>query len=307
MVLGMTLDDALHDLAAIGSNELPREAMRWALEHWDEAGPRLVAMLDAYASGRDHSEATGRALFFAIHLLGERGEAAAFGPLCQLLLDAETADLVLGDAITETLPPLLVSTYDGDLAALVALVEAEGAGEFVREEALLVTAYLTHTDRVGEAEMRAHLRRWAAGELRPRGEHLVWVGWVLAVAYLGYEDMAGEAEALIRRGFVPGEVMGVAEFREDLQRTLADPERLAGFEHDRIGPFTDAIGELASWHAFSGGENASDTRPVPFELDDYEDYVVQRPITNPLRGVGRNDPCPCGSGKKFKKCCLTAV
>lgn len=28
---------------------------------------------------------------------------------------------------------------------------------------------------------------------------------------------------------------------------------------------------------------------------------------NPLRvetRVGRNDPCPCGSGKKFKKCCL---
>lgn len=23
--------------------------------------------------------------------------------------------------------------------------------------------------------------------------------------------------------------------------------------------------------------------------------------------VGRNDPCPCGSGKKHKKCCLSAV
>jgi preprotein translocase subunit SecA len=23
---------------------------------------------------------------------------------------------------------------------------------------------------------------------------------------------------------------------------------------------------------------------------------------NPYTGVGRNDPCPCGSGKKFKKC-----
>jgi len=22
------------------------------------------------------------------------------------------------------------------------------------------------------------------------------------------------------------------------------------------------------------------------------------------QSVGRNDPCPCGSGKKFKKCCL---
>ena len=20
--------------------------------------------------------------------------------------------------------------------------------------------------------------------------------------------------------------------------------------------------------------------------------------------VGRNDPCPCGSGKKYKKCCM---
>ena len=22
------------------------------------------------------------------------------------------------------------------------------------------------------------------------------------------------------------------------------------------------------------------------------------------KSIGRNDPCPCGSGKKFKKCCL---
>ena len=27
-------------------------------------------------------------------------------------------------------------------------------------------------------------------------------------------------------------------------------------------------------------------------------------MVDPYRGVGRNDPCPCGSGKKFKKCCL---
>jgi uncharacterized protein YecA (UPF0149 family) len=25
---------------------------------------------------------------------------------------------------------------------------------------------------------------------------------------------------------------------------------------------------------------------------------------NPMRHVGRNDPCPCGSGKKAKRCCL---
>ncbi|WP_304055492.1 SEC-C metal-binding domain-containing protein [Nitrosomonas communis] len=27
-------------------------------------------------------------------------------------------------------------------------------------------------------------------------------------------------------------------------------------------------------------------------------------LTTPAK-VGRNDPCPCGSGKKYKKCCGT--
>jgi len=26
-----------------------------------------------------------------------------------------------------------------------------------------------------------------------------------------------------------------------------------------------------------------------------------------MEKVGRNDPCPCGSGKKFKKCCESKV
>ena len=31
---------------------------------------------------------------------------------------------------------------------------------------------------------------------------------------------------------------------------------------------------------------------------------AQKMHDDPYKGVGRNDPCPCGSGKKFKKCCL---
>jgi uncharacterized protein YecA (UPF0149 family) len=29
-------------------------------------------------------------------------------------------------------------------------------------------------------------------------------------------------------------------------------------------------------------------------------------IVNEGPKIGRNDPCPCGSGKKYKKCCLLA-
>jgi len=31
------------------------------------------------------------------------------------------------------------------------------------------------------------------------------------------------------------------------------------------------------------------------------------PIRNRAQRVGRNDPCPCGSGKKYKRCCLNKV
>jgi len=41
----------------------------------------------------------------------------------------------------------------------------------------------------------------------------------------------------------------------------------------------------------------------PFaEEDDHDLFSV--PYTRPLPKIGRNEPCPCGSGKKYKKCCL---
>jgi SEC-C motif-containing protein len=33
------------------------------------------------------------------------------------------------------------------------------------------------------------------------------------------------------------------------------------------------------------------------------DMVKARPVVREGPKVGRNDPCPCGSGKKHKKCC----
>ena len=32
-------------------------------------------------------------------------------------------------------------------------------------------------------------------------------------------------------------------------------------------------------------------------------WARQKDLGFPAMNVGRNDPCPCGSGKKYKKCC----
>ena len=37
---------------------------------------------------------------------------------------------------------------------------------------------------------------------------------------------------------------------------------------------------------------------------DLQDILYAKPSINSYSKIGRNDPCPCGSGKKHKKCCL---
>ena len=63
-----------------------------------------------------------------------------------------------------------------------------------------------------------------------------------------------------------------------------------------------AVDELSGWYGFSdkylkarAKERASASAPPGFFGDTFERETPK---------VGRNDPCPCGSGRKFKKCCL---
>jgi preprotein translocase subunit SecA len=42
--------------------------------------------------------------------------------------------------------------------------------------------------------------------------------------------------------------------------------------------------------------------PTPAELAEEDVVVAQKPMVRPTRKIGRNEPCPCGSGKKYKHC-----
>jgi SEC-C motif len=45
---------------------------------------------------------------------------------------------------------------------------------------------------------------------------------------------------------------------------------------------------------------------IPAVTTEQDDYLERKPVPflRTDKQVGRNDPCPCGSGKKFKKCCM---
>jgi len=68
-----------------------------------------------------------------------------------------------------------------------------------------------------------------------------------------------------------------------------------------------------SGHDFSGDECENIQKAIAPNVREIHAYWLARrekagPASQPVRRqqprVGRNDPCPCGSGKKYKKCCL---
>ena len=40
-----------------------------------------------------------------------------------------------------------------------------------------------------------------------------------------------------------------------------------------------------------------------YEMGEWDEPVITQPFIRESPKIGRNDPCPCGSGKKYKKCC----
>ena len=105
----MDVEPAIQAFASAG-HDLPRKAMQWALDHWDEASPGLLSMLERFTSGADRSRDAARAVFFILHLAGERQDTRVFPLLCCLAQDGEAIEAVLGDGITTTLKGILIST-----------------------------------------------------------------------------------------------------------------------------------------------------------------------------------------------------
>ena len=64
------------------------------------------------------------------------------------------------------------------------------------------------------------------------------------------------------------------------------------FIHQQLEQF-GGVGPVEPPEGFPGGAEAAEPEEVPIQL----------PFHREEPKVGRNDPCPCGSGKKYKKCC----
>ena len=72
--------------------------------------------------------------------------------------------------------------------------------------------------------------------------------------------------------------------RQDPRFSQEQLDALTAAAPDQIGPWVVALNEWRLAHRELG-------------------HIPPSPFPAQAANVGRNDPCPCGSGKKYKKCC----
>jgi uncharacterized protein len=293
----MDIEGIIHQLTHYKA--LPVEAIRAASANREVLVPRFIEAFEEFTKGNNRSE-VANLLFLAFHLLGEWGEKSAYRPLTRFLrCPIEDIDWVLGDdGITETSHRVIAAVFDGKPQPLYELILDPAADEFVRSRMCEVVAMVTLRGEMQRDEAASFLRACFA-YLSPQQDCFVWNGWQSAIALLGLTEMKPLVEEAFNRGSFHSSILSFKDFNEDLERALRNPHAPYQFA-DEYDLWTDTIGELSTWPGFR-------EQSIKERRESAISTWLPQPAVNVFRNVGRNDPCPCGSGKKFKKCCLQSL
>jgi hypothetical protein len=236
---------------------------------------------------------------YAMFLLAQFRETRAYPLVVRFAsLPGDLLDSLCGDFITEDLGQILASVCGGELAGIQSLIENEGTDEWVRGAALSSLVTLVAAGQKSRDEIVSYFAGLFRGKLVRRWSH-VWDTLVSYSSGLYPEELLDDIKHAYEEGLVDPGFIGFDDVKRDLamgkDRILA---RLADNPHRRL--VEDTVAEMEWWACFREDR-------APSRADDGLDSKLIRAASSQIRRAtpktGRNEPCPCGSGKKYKKCC----
>lgn len=288
-----------HVLDLVLLPNISERAIRTCMNRYSEAGPHLRMALEQWADQGGESDESAVALFRGLHVIGAMRDSQACAPLLRLLgRPAKEIEWLLGDAVTETLPKIVAGVFDGNAAALFNAIADQDRDELVRDSLFRAATFLTWEERIDRVVMIDFLRRFGSGDLSVDGE-FVWHAWVDAISVLGLRDLRPLVIEALEKGRIDEFIYEREPFEEILQRAERDPSDTTHFYGMGMGYIDDVVSLLQDY-------SVDDDEEIGIDDSAIDEPTNQQPAINPWRNVGRNDPCPCGSGKKAKRCCLAA-
>lgn len=273
--------------------------MEKAIENQEETTALLLKELDEILA--DTQIILGNSEYnlqiYALYLLAQFHEQAAFPKIIEFVSwPEETIDYILGDVVTEDLSSILYSTFNGDYELLKNVIENPSIDFYVRDAALNTYAAFYRDGNVSKEEFFAYLRKLAADKSIVREQDIseMLQGVVMELHLF---EMLDDIQALYDEGRMDTQLAG--EYDEFLDYVYD----YSGAGHS-VTYIKDTIQKLQGWSGmFDLSEELQreiDKRRAKLE----KEWMAFQKEEQTMQKVGRNDPCPCGSGKKYKKCCL---
>lgn len=278
----------------------PLEALESADAHRGVLVGILLEVVDRGVTHPDTASEEDAQLFcYALYLLAKWRETRAFPFVIQWLSLSDAASTGLsGDVSTQDGARILAAVCEGDLEPIKRLVLNRDADEFSRGVAVAALALLAVWAEVPRDTILNYFA-WLAREGLERRTNYVWGALAAESADIEALAVFPDLRRAYDEGLIDPQVIGPSEL-DDVE---ASPRghRLERLK-DRCPPIEDVARATSWWACF--GRRVSNRRAEELALaaaGEFDDGPTE-PYRAPQK-VGRNEPCPCGSGKKYKKCC----
>jgi hypothetical protein len=287
------------------TGEFARAAVEAAVAHREEITPELLRILEDTVDRAAQLDAEGdyMAHLYAMFLLAQFREARAYPLVLRFAsLPGDLLDSLCGDFITEDLGPVLASVCGGELAGIQSLIENEYTDEWVRGAALSSLVTLVAAGQKSRDEIVSYFARLFRGTLVRKWSH-VWDTLVSYSSDLYPEELLDDIKQAYEQGLVDPGYIGFDDVKRDLavgkDRILA---RLADNPHRRL--VEDTVAEMGWWACFrADSQDRAKSTALGSAKTSLNPAAGSSRINKATPKTGRNEPCPCGSGKKYKKCC----
>jgi len=279
----MTINEIIEKLSTFNL-KYPLEAMQEAVIKKDEITPLLLDALDYAYAENENLDDEYMLHTFGMYLLAQFKEQRAFEKLLKITtLAEEQIESILGDSITTGYSEILCSTYDGDLDAMKKIIENKDLYFFARGEVLKAVGLLMREEKISKDAHEQYLK-----ELLWKFKDDELIDYVVnQIQEHIFLDLLPDIKEVFKTGNISLEWSSYAGTIDLLFRNKKRQRK-------NKPVIEDAVASTKWWACF---EQETNKDSHSFNMDKLVDEM------EPKKKVGRNEPCICGSGKKFKKCC----
>lgn len=297
----MEVDEILKGLES-ETGEFPRRALEAAVSCPSEITPRLLGIIEEAVAEPNKILQKERyiAHILAMYLLAQFREKKAYPIIIRFFsLPGKVSMDITGDFVTEDLCRVLASVAGTDTGPITRLIEEPAITEWIRSAALRALTIMAVVGEVSRDEVKEYFRELFNGKLERDGPSYpedVWNNLVSGCLDLHATELHEHIEEAYREGLVNDFFISM----DDVDRELGEEKRKS-LNSRRYSLIEDVIAETEWWACWN--HNKKRARKHLSTKSERIPKNVASPLSVRSEKIGRNAPCPCGSDKKYKKCC----